>query len=227
MLNGPQVRTKRTPTNDALSGLLNANSQFWGGHPVAGKDPPEVLVAHIEPALEVSDGEGEGVPQVGHPLKGITYGIIVKPNASSNIQDWNHHNEGMTEAWPQKNRFRVLLALYQTRNGKSQDQVASELGVSLGHLRNLLYRSDKRPSLELLQRACTLFGVSVTDFIDDPNARPAGQDLSSASEQSRFLASVIVQDMNAPDLTDEDRQELWEDFQRGLSRIRKRKAQTK
>lgn len=224
MHDGPQVRTKRTPLDHPIGGFFDANGQLGRCDAVASEDPPKVLVAHAEPPLKVSDRKGEGSTEVVHALKHITYQVIVKPRRTSNIHAGIDHNGGMTQTWPQKNRFRVLLALYQMKNGKSQEKVASELGVSLGYLRNILYRSDKRPSLELLQRACALFGVSVTDFVDDPNAKLAGQDLSSASAQARFLASVIVQDMNAPDLTDEDRQELWEDFQRGLSRIRKRKA---
>ncbi len=189
---------------------------------MARKHPPEVDVGHPQLPSKVRDWAREEIPDVIHGSNSMAFQATVKHRRpSSGIKSLADY-VGMTDVWPQRQRFRVLLALYQTRNGKTQQQVADDLGVSLGHLRNLLYRPGRRPSLEVIQRACGLFSVPVTDFVDNPAAQVGGQDLSSQTDQARFFATVIIKDMSAEDLSDEDRQELWEDFQRGLARIRKR-----
>lgn len=226
MFNGPDVRAEHGPSDPTIGGVLNADRKQRRGPPRPRKNAPEVLVGDPKLPLEVRDGAWDQMADITHVNKGMTYLIRVKAKGSSNTKRRNAHN-GPMDVWPQRMRFKVLLALYQTKNKKTQQKVADELGISLGHLRNIMYRDDRRPSLDVLKKACVLFGVSVTDFIDDPNALPAGQDMSDQSDQARFLATVMVQDLMASDLTDEDRQELWEDFQRGLARIRKRRAQGK
>ena len=223
-MDSPQIRTKRRPRNGPASSGLNAYRQLRGGHPMARKHPPEMDVGHPQLPSKVRNGAREEVPDVSHALDDMAFQATVKHRRTSSGIESMADYVGMTDVWPQRQRFRVLLALYQTNTRKNQQQAAEDLGVSLGHLRNLLYRPGRRPSLEVIQRACGLFGVPVTDFVDNPTAQVGGQDLSSQTDQARFFATVIIKDMSAEDLSDEDRQELWEDFQRGLARIRKRNA---
>lgn len=227
MFNGPEVGAKHPARYGATRGVLDADSQFWGGESAACKDTPEVLVGHGKLALKLGDGARDEVAKVGHVIESMAFRATVKPNRSSFGIETLAEDVEMNDVWPQRLRFRVLLALYQARNGKTQEQAAEDLGVSLGHLRNLCYRPGRRPSLELIRRASGLFGVALTEFVDSPGVQIGGQDLSSQSDQARFLSTVIVKDMSAEDLSDEDRQELWEDFQRGLARIRKRNARAK
>ena len=220
----PQYRRKGRPRHGPRGGGLNGYRQPRGCLLDASEHPPEVDIGNTNLPGELRDRAWDSVPKVGHASNTMASQATVKHLRSSSCLETLEQDVGMNDVWPQRLRFRVLLALYQERTHKTQEQAASDLGVSLGHLRNLLYRPGRRPSLDFIQRASGLFGVVLTEFVDDPVGQVGGQDLSSQSDQARFFSTVIVKDMNAEDLSDEDRQELWEDFQRGLARIRKRNA---
>jgi len=76
--------------------------------------------------------------------------------------------------WPKKDAFSNQAKSYQVKTGKTQAQVADDLGVSLPTFRNYLYGS-KTPGLATIQKAAVLFGCSITEFVDDPGAEaPTG-----------------------------------------------------
>jgi len=67
-----------------------------------------------------------------------------------------------------------------------------------------LYRKSGKPSIEKLQRAASLFGCSVTEFVDDPGAEieglVPGQGLS---ETKRLVAKLILKELMPDDVSDE------------------------
>lgn len=109
----------------------------------------------------------------------------------------------MSDIWPQRVIFRKRLREYQLASGWTQEQVAEVLGVELSHLRNSIYRSEKKLGLEPLQRAAGLFGCSVTEFLDDPGGTPpAGvqaADFAAMSEEDRLLVRMMVEDLSRID----------------------------
>lgn len=191
------------------------------------KHPPKVLIGkaltpHADEPLEFSNREGEKSSRV-HTLNTKTYWIRVKPTELSlSVEKSAEHGE--MDRWPQRNLFKKAMQAYQKRTGKTQEDIAAAIGVGLGHMRNALYKKEKTLGHEVRIRAAALFGSPPLEFIDAQETEVDGQDLSDLSGQARFFATVIVKDLKAEDLNDEDRQELWEDFQRGLARIRKRRA---
>jgi len=82
------------------------------------------------------------------------------------------------------------------------------------------------PPEEVKRKAAEIFGCSIFEFVDDPGGQAAGQDLTGLSDKRRFLARLMLEDLRAEDLTDEDVKILMEDHQRALERLRALKART-
>ena len=128
----------------------------------------------------------------------------VKPNQHYS-QSGNNADTGDMDpdVWPYREAFRKVVADYQRRTGKKQLEVAAELGTTLGTLRGWLYSRVKKPSLDVLQRASALFGVSVTEFLDDPTPG----DMVSApplGERARFMRRVMGSDLGAMSETERE-----------------------
>lgn len=87
---------------------------------------------------------------------------------------------------------------YQAKTGKTQTQAADDLGLSLSSLRQILYQKTRRASFDTCQKAASVFGCSVTEFIDDPGAPPPGVDAerwAKATERDRVLASAMFEEL--------------------------------
>lgn len=128
------------------------------------------------------------------------------------------------DRWPQRPSFRAQVDAYKARQGLLAKEVAAQLGLKPDTLNQYLYNPKARPSEEALRRAATLFSCSILEFMDDPGARLEGQAVADLSEQSRFFANLIIKDLKAEDLSDDDRRILFEDFQHSLGRLRSLKA---
>ena len=119
----------------------------------------------------------------------------------------------------QQPALKVAVKAYQARTGKTQQEVAEALGTTLGTLRQWLNNKERRPELESLQKISALTRVSVMQFIDDPGADYAGQDLSQESEDTRFLASMIIRGVMKKDLSDEQKGYILQDISRAVDRV--------
>lgn len=229
MHDGPQIRPKITTGNRTPSRQLYFNGQIARSPLAPSQHSPRMFVGPPNPTAEFGHRKIEEGSNI-HTFNPMMEAIIVKGDQSPFFGGQNGHHEGMTDVWPQRAEFRKYMKGYQAAMlaqhhlKVTHKQIAKSLGISEGHLRNVLYRPTYTLSVDALQRAARLFGCSITEFIDDPNIKPAGQELTGLSDQARFFAIVLVKDLVSGDLSDDDRQELWEDFQRGLARIRKRKA---
>lgn len=136
---------------------------------------------------------------------------------SSGFEIANIHTESMEE-WTHRAAFRDAIARYKSANGGTTEDVAVLLGSTKGTLNAYLYRKDTKPSLEFLQRAAALMGVSVTMFIDDPTPNSPGVDLSTLDPLDRARFGRMVQAIGGGVLTEDDKDALFEDFMRDLQR---------
>ncbi len=128
------------------------------------------------------------------------------------------------DRWPQRKNFKAHVDAFKAKKALLSKEMAAELGLKPSTLNAYLYDPRTRPSEEMLRRAAILFGCSILEFMDDPGAAPGGQSLADFSEQSRFFANLIIKDLKAEDLSDDDRRILFEDFQHSLGRLRSLKA---
>jgi transcriptional regulator with XRE-family HTH domain len=136
------------------------------------------------------------------------------------------------DAWPQREIFRACLKAYQENSGKSQEDVAGELGVARSSLRFWLYQQKRKPSFEVLKRAAKLFGCSVTEFVDDPAgaARVPGvaQDAWAAlSERDKVIGIAVFHDITADDLTEEDKDMLFAAWKEEVAKLKRYKQAAK
>lgn len=180
--------------------------------------PPKVGV--IAPQLVPKGGNvGDTTTQIDHALSMGRVPILCKWDPSG-ILAHRINPMGMSEIWPQRPQFVEHVKAYRLREKVKLADIAKSLGLEESTLKDYLYREDTRASLEVLQKASKLFRVSVTEFIDDPGAPIAGQDMSQDSEEDRFFAKMLIKGVRPRDLTDEQKQFIIEDTFRIVARIR-------
>ncbi len=210
-------RTKNTP-----AGGLQLHRQLGPGPADAVQDVVEVGRRRFRPGRNLGDGLPGGKEAFlhAHGSKCNSEPLTSQgPRSTCRMLLLGHH----CRMWTQLESFRKRLKEYQAKTGKTQAQVSVDLGTSYGTLRFWL-SGTRPPGLSTLQNAANLFGCSVTEFIDDPAGIIAGQDLSDRSEQTRFLAGLIVKDLALEDLTDEDRDHLYRAFAKERDWVLARKA---
>lgn len=213
---GPEIRAKIAPQNRPAGGLFDGDSPRRGARPLSGQGLMKRRVAlGSETATEFFDGEGEKGSDISHKGNCIPPESMCNPSIEYSPKSYVHDARWM-EPWPQREQVKAALKNYSRETGKKQAEIADYLGISTSHLRNSLY-GDKRLSFEILQRIAAMVGCSVTRFIDDAGANP---DLADMTDEERFWANTMLQDYRAEDLSPEDRRILFEDFQRGLERLR-------
>ena len=130
----------------------------------------------------------------------------------------------MEDRWPQRSRFLELLEDWQTRNNKTSKDFADAIGKSLASFYTYRTRTTSRPPQELLVKMADVLGVSITEFIADPGATIAGQAVKGLTEKEQFFAEMMFNKYRDPDLTEEDRQLLFEDWTRDYDRLKAMKA---
>jgi transcriptional regulator with XRE-family HTH domain len=128
------------------------------------------------------------------------------------------------DRWPQRANFKAQADQFKVVEGIASKVLAERLRLRPSTLNQYLYNPRTRPSEDVLRRAAILFGCSILEFLDDPGSSFESQVLSPLTEQSRFFATLIIKDLKAEDLSDDDRRILFEDFQHSLGRLRSVKA---
>ena len=129
------------------------------------------------------------------------------------------------ERWPQRTRFRQLIEKYKATHRIVTRDVAELLNLKASTLLQYMYNRATRPSEHVLHRAAILFECSILEFLEDPAASRARTQAPESEDSSGFFSNLILKDLKAEDLTDEDRRILFEDFQQGLARLRALKGQ--
>lgn len=102
------------------------------------------------------------------------------------------------DRWPLRWRFKELVSDHREAKGLSKAEMAQSLGLAESTLRNYLYNRQLVPSLGLLQRAAKLFGVSVTEFVDDPGITGEGipkRALLELNERDRAILREVCGDL--------------------------------
>lgn len=172
------------------------------------KSVSETLVRHLgEPSAVIH------VPSVNQPftLSRVRADLL----QGHPVQTWD-----MDDRWPQRRRFKALMDEWRKRQGLTIAETAGQLGLTYNTLRQYTSpaRRDTKPSIELLQKATTLFGCSLTEFVDDPGAPPDGA-APDSSEVDRFMLRIIGIDLSK--LTDREKQaafEAWRSIIRGYEK---------
>ena len=227
MVRGPEVRAKQGARKRPIGGLLNANSRFRTSHADPAENAMNVVLGQAGPPGEFPWREFAGkkmATKIVHAIHANAKMTIVKGDSVYSLEISKSHIADMDDIWTQRSIFKKDLDDYLAREGKTQGQFCDECGISLSYLRGVLYAPGKKFGIEVLQKASSIFRLSVTRWIDDPGGAISGQDLSDQSEEARFFASLMVKDVASKDLTDEDRRYLYEDHLRAIERLRQLRA---
>jgi len=209
------------PTNCATSSGFDPLGQINVGHFTFAREKFVEVWVRTQPNLPLNSGNfsmGKSVSEV-HARNILPGRVLRKGQAYSRPT----HTIYM-DRWPPRVNFKAHVE--RVRNGRkiTLAGVANGLGISRSYLTQLLYTEKTRPELELVERMSAFFECPASEFIVDAVARPEGVEAAARSPKALFISQLIIRDMQASDLSESDIEELWEDFQRGLSRIRKRKA---
>jgi len=224
----PEVGSKVGTADSAIRGRFDSHCYFRKTKHLPGNQTVDLgIAAPVQPPLEFSDGARELGANVFHDSHGMPTRGIVNPFRSDSPDGNNAQSEDMTkpDRWPQRETFRAALEGYLSEHDKTQAEVCDLLGIKLTYLRNTLYRSDKRLSVDILSKAAAIFGCSVTEFIDDPGSAPGGIDLSAISPNDRFRCERAFKILTVEDLTDSQHQMLLAELEATLARIRAMKAE--
>lgn len=98
------------------------------------------------------------------------------------------------DIWAQRERFKDAVKEYRETQGKLLREVAELIGIKEQTLKDYLYRDNVKPSLEVLQRAASLFGVSVLEFLDSPEPGEL-KTAPQLDERARFMRRVMSSDL--------------------------------
>lgn len=201
-------------------GFLDQSGRFGRRPPRPAQDAMDVRFRHPGSPGKLTrreTGRPEDGAEVVHPYKGNTLALTVQGQGSYFVKPMGSHNLPMAR-YVQQPALKAAVRAYQDRTGKKQEEVARELGTTLGTLHQWLNNKNRRPELENLQKISALTRVSVSEFIDDPGADYAGHDLSQESEETRFLAKMVIKGARAKDLTDEQKIFILQDTERAIER---------
>lgn len=215
---GPEVGPEISPPNSAGGCLFNGDSRVGRTSLRALKHLVKRRIARqSELPLKFCDREYNAGSEVHSTLYNRFATNRVKSLQPYFTNECIAHTCDM-DSWPQRAAFSARLKEYQKQTGKTQAQAAIDLGLSLDGLRQILYQKKRRARLDTCQRAASVFGCSVTEFLDDPGANPAGVDLSTHTPMDRYRFGRMIESMNELPLTEEDKDILFEDWMRDAQR---------
>lgn len=212
---------KLSPLNGSGGRSLDLHGCFHAGLAGSSQQAVDVWLSNISQLGKLPGGDTrlfELASEVRHRSKGNTPALTVQAPKSYSFEVITDDNSVMSR-YIQQPALKVAVKAYQARTGKTQQEVAEALGTTLGTLRQWLNNKERRPELESLQKISALTRVSVMQFIDDPGADYAGQDLSQESEDTRFLASMIIRGVMKKDLSDEQKGYILQDISRAVDRV--------
>lgn len=125
--------------------------------------------------------------------------------------------------WAKRREFAEAVTRLRTTEGLTLTEVAERFGIALSSLHSLLYGKKARPSIDLLQRVAETTGIPVANFIDQPlQATFSGS--RPPSPGATFFAQLILADLSAADLSDEDLKALYDAWRWHLDQLRRIKS---
>jgi transcriptional regulator with XRE-family HTH domain len=137
--------------------------------------------------------------------------------------------------WVQQGIFVERVKDYCKKNGLltargavKLDATADIFNLNNETLRQFLQnRSRKRPHINTLSHIANVVGCSVTEFLDAPSDPPPGisnERWAELSERERVIATEVLMDMTAEELTMQEKEELfgaYKDLKARMLRLRK------
>ena len=97
--------------------------------------------------------------------------------------------------WPQREMFKREIEAYRDKTGMHYDELAGLLNVTPDTLKSYVYRkSAPRPGIAFLLRASEIFGISITELIDDPGKGTANSResyLSLIEKRERMIKQLL------------------------------------
>lgn len=178
---------------DATTCRLKRHGQFRPGPAVARQDVVEVGSRRARPGGDFVDGLARGEEVIFQAHVQNSNSVLLSAQGVRLPCGLMCAYENRTMAWTQVGNFKRHLAEYQKRAGRTQAQVAKELGTSYGTLRFWL-SGTRQPRLATLQKISALLGCSLTELADDPGAVVGGAQ-PEATEFDRFLLGVVGVDV--------------------------------
>lgn len=228
-MRAPDVRSEIPSLNRAVGGPFDGKRQLERGPALTSLDLSEHRTAIANRPSQLA--KIDPVPiRHGLPLSPEKIGTdcpYVK-DKSSPLGTTRHngqrvpmgHAVGMT-TWFNLPRFRQRLEEFRDRTGKTNADVAAAMGIKPDTFSKYLYNNAKRQfSMEQLMGASALFECSVYEFILDSANTCRNEGLTSLSDKAKFFAQLILEKYRSSDISDEDREILYEDFVRNEQRIR-------
>jgi transcriptional regulator with XRE-family HTH domain len=140
----------------------------------------------------------------------------------------------MNKWWLQQGVFAERVKEYCRKNGLltkrgavQMDVLADLFNLNEDVLRHFLQDSTrKRPHINTLTHIASVIGCRVTEFLDVPSDPPNGippDRWSALCERERVLVSSLLADFSAEDLTLEEKELLYKDFQQSKEKMLKLK----
>ncbi len=208
---------KLSPADQPAGGGLDALGESDGG---VNRGPIRAMTCQhkgkVKAITPKNSGKcglvGDSVSQIGHARSVAHFATLSIPG-NVVFKATQSHLEAM-DIWPQRKTFRTIAQQWAKDQGLDRAGLAARLEINEGSLHSLFYDKSRKAGLDLLKRSASLFGCSITQFIDDPGS-PApmgidGSEWSEVSERTRVLASAMFQDLRA--LPEDEQQiyyELW------------------
>jgi hypothetical protein len=142
----------------------------------------------------------------------------------------------MNKRWPQQGvfvekikEFCKMSGLLTPRGAIKMDIVADMFNLNEDTLRQFLYDSGRRrPHINTLTHISGIVGCSAIEFLDAPASAPQGvpsEQWAELSERERALASSLLADIAADDLTIAEKEALHDIFQVAKGSLLKLKQQ--
>ena len=107
--------------------------------------------------------------------------------------------------WPPRELFKADARAHRERTGLNLKEQAEAMGFTSLAWNQYLYGKTQRPSIDALERAALLFGVSVTRWLSDPHGRIPGlgtDDLASLSAAKQATMQMVFQAFSVQEITD-------------------------
>jgi hypothetical protein len=125
----------------------------------------------------------------------------------------------MNKNWPQQDAFRERVREYCEKNGYMTERGAIQIGAvadlfGLAEItlkQFLQYRLRSRPHYDTLAYIAGVVGCSAMEFMDDPGGPPPSMPTlrwTELSQEERVIASALLADVAAGELTLAEKEEL-------------------
>lgn len=165
-----------------------------------------------------------------HALKGNQFDYRVNRKMPSAGHRFGYHSamaDAMTapDPWIKRPRFRELCDEWlRNHPGATKNDLAHELNLADDRSLKQYYSGKKPLSKKLLYNCMAIFRVEAAELVDDPLAPIGGIAADELTHQGKMWLSMIYNRFKDPDLTDEDREEIYNEVRRFCDRIKSFKA---